>query len=97
MLRTNNRGVAAAFARQEAATNSNNQFFSPDGRVLYSYGAHWPLAVWKDGKVYVNDVRYSSTTSKHRGFAIGGLIREGVIDKHVPVESLERMKDLANR
>lgn len=76
MLRTNNRGVAAAFARQQPAVNSNGQFFSPDGRVLYSYGAHWPLAVWKGGKLYINDARYSATTSKHRSFAISGVAKE---------------------
>lgn len=78
MLRTSNRGVAAAFARQEAAVNSNGQYFSPDGRTLYSYGAHWPLAAWRNGQLHINDVRYSVTTSKHRSFAIGGMIREGM-------------------
>jgi len=76
MLRTNNRGVASAFARQEAATNSNGQFFSPDGRTLYSYGAHWPLAAWINGRFHINDARYSVTTSKHRSFAISGVVKE---------------------
>lgn len=77
MLRTNNRGVAAAFARHQEAVNSNGQFFST-GRVLYSYGSHWPVAVWAEDGLHLNDARYSPTTSKHRSFAIGGLIREGV-------------------
>lgn len=76
MLRTNNRGVAARFANGLPAVNSNGQFFSPDGITLYSYGAHWPLAKWIDGKFHVNDGRFSATTSKHRSFAISGVARE---------------------
>ena len=76
MLRTNNRGVAARFAYGLPAVNSNGQFYSPDGVTLYSYGAHWPLAKWIDGKFHVNDARYSVTTSKHRSFAISGVVRE---------------------
>jgi len=75
MLRTTNRGVAAAFAKQQAAVNSNGQFYT-DGRVLYSYGEHWPVAAWINGRLHVNDARYSTTTSKHRSFAIGGIVRE---------------------
>ncbi len=76
MLRTTNRGVAQRFAKGLPAVNSNGQYFSPDGVTLYSYGAHWPLAKWIDGKFHVNDERYSATTSKHRSFAISGVVRE---------------------
>ncbi len=33
--------------------------------VLYSYGKHWPIAVWNAGTVYVNKERRSATSSKH--------------------------------
>lgn len=85
MLRTNNRGVAAAFANRRPATNSNGQFFSPDGITLYSYGAHWPVARWHDGQLHVNDGKYSVTTSKHRSFMVGGMVREApsALDKAI--------------
>ncbi len=76
MLRTNNRGVALAFARKRAARNSNGQFYT-DGHTLYSYGPHWPVAAWDGSTLHLNDGKYSVTTSKHRSFAIGGLVREG--------------------
>lgn len=83
MLRTDNRGVARAFAERRAATNSNGQFFSPDGNVIYSYGPHWPLAAWVNSGLHINDDRYSTTTSKHRSFVISALVREcpGWLDK----------------
>jgi len=34
--------------------------------VVYSYGEHWPLFVYEDGKWYENADKYSPTTSKHR-------------------------------
>lgn len=74
MQRADNRGVALAWANQQAAMNSNGQYYT-DGRVLYSYGPHWPLAAWVDGRPVICDEKYSVTTSKHRSFAVGGLVR----------------------
>ena len=74
MQRTTGRGVGLAFAEKRSATNSTGQLYT-DGRIIYSYGNHWPLAAWIDGKLHLNDNRYSVTTSKHRSFVIGGLIK----------------------
>lgn len=77
MKRTTGRGVGQAFARGEPAQNSNGQLYT-DGRTVWSYGSHWPLAHWaNDGKLYMNADRYSVTTSKHRTFIIGGLVSTG--------------------
>lgn len=76
MQRTNGRGVAQAFADMQDAVNSNGQFYT-DGRVIYSYGQHWPIAAWIKGELHLNDDRYGTTTSKHRSFVIGGLVRVG--------------------
>ena len=35
--------------------------------VVYSYGKHWPLFVWQDGKWYENAGKYSVSTSKQHG------------------------------
>jgi hypothetical protein len=77
-IRTDGRGVGRAFAERKAATNSNHQLYT-DGRTIWSYGSHWPLAHWgDDGQLYFNADRYSTTTSKHRSFVISGLVSTGV-------------------
>lgn len=89
MLRTDNRGVARAFAERRAATNSNNQFFSPDGIILYSYGHHWPVAAWIDGTCVFHNERRSVTTSKQTGYARGA-----AAIAHVPTATVETRKEL---
>ena len=37
-----------------------------DKYVVYSYGEHFPLFVYHNGKWYENSDNYSVTTSKHR-------------------------------
>lgn len=39
----------------------------PERYVVYSYGDHWPLFIYEDGKWYENADKYSRTTSKHHG------------------------------
>lgn len=34
--------------------------------VVYSYGDHWPLFIFEEGKWYENAEKRSVTTSKHR-------------------------------
>lgn len=78
MKRTNGRGVGRAFAERQPAQNSNGQLYT-DGRTIWSYGRHWPLAHWgADGKFYMNSDRCSVTTSKHRSFVISGLVTTNV-------------------
>lgn len=93
MLRTNNRGVAAAFVKRQAAVNSSGQYYT-DGETLYSYGIHWPVAAWVGGRLHINDDRYSTTTSKHRSFAISGVVREArwALDSAIYHPSLASMK-----
>jgi hypothetical protein len=84
MLRTDNRGVAKAFAEHREAINSNGQYYT--GReggnlVLYSYGKHWPVAAWINGQLHINDDRYGVTTSKHRSYMIGAMVRFGERNK----------------
>lgn len=39
-----------------------------DGRTVWSYGYHWPIAEHRpDGTVGVNEATYSRTTSQHAG------------------------------
>lgn len=52
--------------------NINKNLYIKHG-TLYSHGAHWPLALRREGNVYVNCERYSNTTSRHRGLLIVAL------------------------
>ena len=49
--------------------NANNIFarWTHSGRayVVYSYGFHWPMYVFEDGRWYANTDKRSVTTSKH--------------------------------
>lgn len=83
MLRTDNRGVASAFAQHRAATNFNGQFFSPDGVTLYSYGEHWPVAAWIDGTCVFHNERCSVTTSKQTSYARAAVAYQGITPDNV--------------
>lgn len=58
--------------RNRLAFQGNNIYgqweAAQDVYVVYSYGSHWPLAVWvrQWNQWFVNDARYSCTTSRHR-------------------------------
>ncbi len=42
-----------------------------DGEVIYSYGEHFPIAVFLNGdEVLYNDEKYSSSTSKHQEYVL---------------------------
>lgn len=59
------RAVAREFAYGDKARNSNGQFYT-DGRTIWSYGPHWPLATrLEDGSYLVNVDYHSRTTTKH--------------------------------
>lgn len=34
--------------------------------VVFSYGLHFPLYIFKEGEWYENESKYSSTTAKHK-------------------------------
>lgn len=60
---------------QETGRNSNNTVYF-DGRTIYSYGGHFPMAhIWdKDSNVvFVNTASYSNTTSKHQCWVRGAI------------------------
>jgi len=37
--------------------------------IVYSYGKHFPMYIWTDGKWYGNSDKYSRSTSKHQSQA----------------------------
>lgn len=43
--------------------------FFTDGKAIWSYGRHFPIAFRaNNGQVYFNGDTYSTTTSKHQGY-----------------------------
>ena len=46
--------------------NSTYGTYKEDRYVVYSYGEHWPLFVYDDGRWFANSDRYSHSTTKHR-------------------------------
>lgn len=68
--------------------------------VLYSYGEHFPMAVRKDGKTYVNKDGYSMTTAHHQSILARelGYSSNADLRKNYPKELLknsEEMRELA--
>jgi hypothetical protein len=67
MIRTSNQ-KARQFVQNRQEFKGANTFAESHGQVyiVFSYGHHWILFVWKDGVWYENKDKYSATTSKHR-------------------------------
>ena len=70
MAKTTNLGVASAFERGESV-ESEHMF--TDGWVIYSYGYHFPIAIWvvRGAKMLWNKDSYSVTTRKHKSLLHG--------------------------
>lgn len=59
---------ARKYVQQRKPFRGNNTYGAciEDRYVVYSYGEHWPLFMYDDGRWFANSDRYSRTTSKHR-------------------------------
>lgn len=82
MSRLTNDQVADLFAAglAPAATNSNGSLWFAN-RVIYSYGTHFPVAVWAEdlpNTVYFTRDTYSTTTAQHKASVFRALKRAGV-------------------
>ena len=67
------RAVAQAFVNNRRGTAGN---LFTDGRTVWSYGQHWPLATrLPDGRYLVNVERYGSTTSQQLGIVRSAIYR----------------------
>ena len=59
---------ARAYVQQRKPFQGNNTSgtYIEDSYVVYSYGTHFPLFVYDDGRWFAISDRYSRATSKHR-------------------------------
>ena len=48
-----------------------------EGKILYSYGGHFPLCIKLSNGYIVNSNGYSNTTAKHKGILIRAITNEG--------------------
>lgn len=48
-----------------------------EGDTLFSYGYHYPLAKRVEGGFWVNNEKYSRTTSKHASLVRGAIAKHG--------------------
>jgi len=70
-MMTTNKGVAEAFARHESA---RAEHMSADGVAVFSYGSHFPIAVWLGDRALLWNVnRYSVTTMKQKALVLAAL------------------------
>lgn len=66
-MKTSNKN-AAQYVKSRSPFTGNNTFGNwwHDSYVVYSYGDHYPLYVYKNGSWFENETKYSTTTSKHK-------------------------------
>jgi hypothetical protein len=76
---TTNEEVAQAFANGQPQAHSLHMFIetSGDKSTIYSYGYHFPIAIRRNGILYVNKDRYSRTTSRHQSLVAQQFSTEG--------------------
>ena len=58
---------ARRYVEQRQIFQGSNCFSEQRGSayIVFSYGYHWPMFIFRDGKWYENGSKYSVTTSKH--------------------------------
>jgi hypothetical protein len=74
-----NGAIAGTIRRTNSYTGGNHTPLFIEGATLFSYGHHYELAKrMPDGSVWVNNTRYSATTSKHASLVRSLAIRKGI-------------------
>ena len=97
MSRLTNDDVATLFAAGMAPggeTGEGTLWFA--NRVIYSYGIHFPIAVWADdlpNTVYFTRDTHSTTTARHKSTVFRALKRAGV--DVVPVTGIKAYAEQA--
>ena len=61
----NNTQTSEAFVKGDTNGKSSHHFI--EGRTIYSYGYHFPLAIRLDNNIFIlNEDRYSNSTARHK-------------------------------
>ena len=86
-----NREIAQRFAKGATKGITGNRTIYIEGDVIYSYGAHWPMAFRKGNQAFVNGDKYSATTSKQTCYVASQLSYAGFEITDVGKEELRRL------
>ena len=94
MLR--NEEVVAQFVAKAAEDAESSGMLYKNG-VLYSYGYHWPLAIWTtfdgiDG-VYVNMTKRSITTQRHVNLVTKALTQADIAFRMQEIQVMKGLLD----
>lgn len=93
----NRRNLCRDFAAQTNKQGKASALYY-SGRVMYSYGPHFPLAVITgDREATVNSDRYSQTTSCHAGAVRGALAIAGYKLVEADTRTMQRLADTVER
>jgi len=88
----NNKQVAETFVNErvwgKAKVEGSNLFI--EGRTIYSYGYHFPIAIrLEDNTFLLNEDGYSQTTAKHKGIVRREIEKQGFKLYILPTQNLK--------
>jgi hypothetical protein len=83
--------VAADFAAQKKAKGKASALYF-EGPIAYSYGPHFPIAIIRGTRAFVNSDGYSPTTARHKSLIRCALDRAGYT---LTERDTAQMKELA--
>lgn len=63
-----NKKIAECFIATRGAKDCKGSNFYVSRGVLYSYGPHFPLALFRGGVLYINSDGYSQSTARHKSY-----------------------------
>lgn len=86
--------VITHFIMQSSEPIDGSSLFVQDG-VLYSYGTHWPLAVWDTANdcVWLNSTKRSVTSSRHLNLVTAALTQHNI---KFTMKHVNELKELIN-
>lgn len=83
----NNQQIAEAFARGATTGKGSNLFI--DGKTIYSYGRHFPVATRTARGMLFTSRGYSRTTAKHKGMVWRAILNAGGVIQLASLEGPE--------
>ena len=86
-----NSQVAEIFINSDKEAKTEHLFI--EGRVIYSYGYHFPIALKLNNNIFIfNSDRYSNSTAKHKGYCKRAIGSFKIIEMNTA-----RIKDLISQ
>ncbi|MFA5500866.1 MAG: hypothetical protein WC404_07275 [Candidatus Omnitrophota bacterium] len=94
MERVSNKNMAVMVEKQKEFKANNVYAVKKENiYIVYSYGEHFPIYIWKDGIWYGNKEKYSLSTSKHQRQALPTAVSN---IEWVSLEDMQQLIKIAN-